>query len=528
MRKTTLKRKTTEKSTEPPHRPGTPPIDPPRRIPKPKNTPVPQEVPVKKRPLKKTPQKRQQEWSAMTFLLTFPQWEGNDTKEKLLEKLINFWKLKKKTVKEAIICIEDHGVEEGSKGHEDGQDPGRHIHMCFKLDKKHCIKNPDFFDLLVGKHGNIQTCRDYKACQIYCNKDGNVITHNVDIEAVIESTRTKKGVKHETVVNFIKKGLEEGVVPTLKEVDEKFGAYVIQHETKVQSYIKLQHRFLSEKTTPYHGIDMAKVLMESANNPQLVDVVSWLNKNLPPQQRPHKQKQLWLYGPAGVGKTRLQSQLSEYFAAYHVANEDKWWSGMDDSVEIIMFDEFTGYKTLSDMKRLLEGSRFPMPQKGQQPFIKIKNIPIIICSNSSPEQVYHNVLEKSPQEFQPLLERLQVIELTKDTQIPFLEPPIQGEESPDEEEKDEVEVLDEIVLGTPPRQLKRNKKTLEQIRQELMADEVLEMDSRSSGQEEDEQEQIEDPYEQIEDQDPYNPEDHSEISQEARINKLRKINKKYN
>ena len=242
MRKTTLKRKTTEKETEPPHRPGTPPIDPPRRIPQPKKTPVAKGLPLKKRPI---------EWNSITFLLTFPQWEGNDTLERLLQKLINFWKLKKKEVKEAIICIEDHGKEEGAKGHEDGEDPGRHIHMCFKLDKRHCIKNPDFFDGLTGKHCNIQTCRDYKACQIYCNKDGNVITHNVDIEAVIESTKTKKGVKHETVVNFIKKELEQKRIPTLKEVDEKYGAYVIQHENKVQSYIKLQHKFLAEETKPY-------------------------------------------------------------------------------------------------------------------------------------------------------------------------------------------------------------------------------------------------------------------------------------
>jgi len=527
MRKTNLKRKTTEQTTEPPHRPGTPPIDRPRRVPQPKKTPSPQGVPLKKRPVVK---KRPTEWNSMTFLLTFPQWEGNDTLEKLLEKLRNFWKLKKKEVKEAIICIEDHGKEEGSKGHEDGQDPGRHIHMCFKLDKKHCIKNPNFFDQLLGKHGDIQTCRDYKACQIYCNKDGNVITHNVDIEAVIESTRTKKGVRHETVVNFIKKDLDQKKIPTLREVDEQFGGYVIQHENKVSSYIKLQHKFLQEQKQPYHGIDMNKVLMESANNPVLTDLVSWLNKNLPPAHRPHKQKQLWLHGPAGVGKTRLQGQLKQYFNTYQVANEEKWWSGMDYTTEIIMFDEFTGYKCLSDMKRLLEGSDFPMPQKGEQPFVKTKNIPVIICSNSTPEQVYHNVFEKSPQEFLPLLERIQVIELTKDTLIPFNEPPKEvienQEESPDEEEQEEeIEVVDEIVPPTPPRPFKRNRKTIEDIINELQCDEVLVEGSEDS--QEEQTEKVLDPYDKEELEDPYEA-DISEYSQERRINKLKKINKNIN
>ena len=163
-----------------------------------------------------------------------------------METLQEFWTQKGNKVEEAIICIEDHGKDQKQKGHEQGEDPGKHIHMCFKLNKKAKIRRSDYFDELVGKHGDIQTCRDYKACQIYCNKDGNVITHNVDIEAVIESTKTKKGVKHETVVNFIKKELEQKRIPTLKEVDEKYGAYVIQHENKVQSYIKLQHKFLAE------------------------------------------------------------------------------------------------------------------------------------------------------------------------------------------------------------------------------------------------------------------------------------------
>ena len=86
--------------------------------------------------------------------------------------------------------------------------------MCFKLNKKAKIRRNDYFDELVGKHGNIQTCRDYKACQIYCAKDGDYITHNVDIQAVVESTKTKKGVKHETVVNFIKKQIKEKIIET--------------------------------------------------------------------------------------------------------------------------------------------------------------------------------------------------------------------------------------------------------------------------------------------------------------------------
>jgi len=420
---------------------------------------APAKLPPKKRPAPKKPLKKPR-WNSITFLLTFPRWEGTETLEELLEQLHKWCAERDRDVLEAIIAIEEHEAKPKDKGHENGEDPGRHIHACFKLDKAFNTQNPAFFDTLFGtKHGNIQTCRDYSACQIYCNKDGNVITFNVDIEAVVESTRTKKGVKHETVANFCRKEPR-----TLQQVDDKFPGYTLQHLNKISSYLKLQDERRRTTKQPYYGIDQAKTFMLGRTNPNLVRIVGWLNQNLPPATREHKQKQLWLHGPPNVGKSRLQSQISKYLNALIVANESQWWSGMNQHKEIIFFDEFTGYKCLTDMKRLLDGSEFPMPIKGELPFIKLEsqNIPIIICSNSSPEQVYHNVKEERPIEFNGLMERILVIEVTQEFEVPWLTAPVQ-DESPDEEEQDEpTQPAPEPPHrpGTPPikqRVLKRGK-----------------------------------------------------------------------
>jgi len=488
---------------------------------------------------KKVPAKKGFRMDSMSYLLTFPQWEGEETLEELMDILKKFWVARQREVKEAIITIEEHGPVKDSKGHATGEDPGRHIHMCFKIDKQITIKNADYFDEMVGKHGNIQSCRDYKACQIYCCKkdnEGNWITHNVDIEAVIESTKSKKGVKHETVANFIRKKPR-----TIYEVDDKYPGYVLQHQRKCQDYLNLQENKKSTELIPYYGIDQNKTMMDGRDNPELIQLVSWLNNNInTPKPRPHKQKQLWLWGPPNVGKTRLQTQLAEYFNAYFVANEDKWWSGMDSTKEIIFFDEFTGYKCLSDMKRLLEGSNFPMPQKNMQPFIKKKdqNIPVIICSNSSPEATYHEAKDKKPLEFAGLMERLTVIELKRDTVVPFLSQPVLIDLN-----ESSSEVLVEATQepphrpGTPPikpRVLKRGKPLRREDipvfevppTQDLECHEELEMDDKDDSYEVDQT--TRDPFDQGEQEDPYNPDDHSQHSQEERFNKLKKQYKDLN
>lgn len=492
-----------------------------------------QEVPQKKSKSSKStePPPKKLRWNSMTYLLTFPQWKGKETLEELMQKLHNFWKPKNKIVEEAIICIENHGAsKKAAKGHQEGEDPGRHIHMCFKLNKKHEIKNPAFFDSLGGKHGNIQTCRDYKACLIYCNKEGNALTHNVDIDAVIESTRSKKGVKYETVARFIMEKER-----SVKEVNENFPGFVLQNQRKVGGYIKLVKSF-GKQTTPFLGI--GNVIGQP---PATIQVVSWLNNNLPPKIRPFKQSQLWLWGPSNMGKTTLRMELSKHFKAYNVCDEEKWWSGFNTWHEIAFFEEFNGYKTLSQMKQFLDGSEVELGQKGEDPILKDKNIPVIILSNNPPDVVYHKAALENPNAFQPLLERLKVIHVTEFLNIPWIRPQ-EPTQSPIVIDLQQEET--NLLLGTPEhregsespkiplKRTKASKDLREQINevQSSMPEEIqtqayqidlecredLDLSSMSDDSQADQP--VEDPYEHIATGDPYPQEDadNSEYSETYR------------
>lgn len=470
--------------------------------PPPKKTPSPK--PIKKAPTKK---RKGFEVNSKTFLLTFPQWEGQETLDQLQQKLFDFWTTKNKEVVESIIAIEDHGPQQNARGHTDGEDPGKHIHMCFKLNKPHDVRNQDFFDELVGKHCNIQSCRDYKACQIYCNKDGNVICHNVDIDAVVKSTKSKKGVQHETVANYIRKKDR-----SMLEVDIKYPGYMIQHQRKVSDYIKLQYSF-KNGTKPYPGI--GNVIGRS---PCIIELVSWLNKNLPPQPRPFKQKQLWLWGPPNMGKTTLRMDLSQWFIPYNVVlDEDRWWSGLDHSKQIAFFEEFSGTKTLSAMKSFLDGSPMSIAVKGETyPFEKTKNIPCIILSNKHPDEVYSEARLKSELAYQGLIERLVIIKVDEFIKIPWNKP---AEELEQEEESDS-----EDVPSTPPTMVRSNAGT--NLAQTLILPASPEAGSDPL---ECDEEVGSDPYEvNEEDEDPYNQDEHSEMSVEQHLERLKKIHKKNN
>jgi len=510
-----------------------------------------QEVPKKKSKSSKStePPPKTLSWSTQTFLLTFPQWKGNETLQELLEKLHKFWKAKNKIVEEAVVTIEKHGAsKKAAKGHQEGVDPGKHIHMCFKLNKKHHVKSVNFFDELGGKHGNIQTCRDYKACQIYCAKKDNldnVITHNVDIDAVVESTKSKKGVKHETVARFVME-----TPRTMFELNENFPGYVLQNQRKCSGYLKLVKSF-GKQVTPYLGI--GNVI---GKPPATIQVVSWLNNNLPPKERPFKQSQLWLWGPSNMGKTTLRMELSKHFKAYNVCDEEKWWSGFNTWHEIAFFEEFNGYKTLSQMKQFLDGSEVELGQKGEDPILKDKNIPVIILSNNPPDVVYKNAALENPNAFTPLLERLKVIHVTQFLDIPWIRPQ-EPTQSPIVIDLQEEET--NLLLGTPEhregsespkiplKRTKASKDLREQINvvQSSLTEELptqvdpqqinlncsedLELNDNASSMSDDDvpQDQVDvDPYTQIENGDPYEQDDSQVDSESSETYKNWKRSKK--
>ena len=79
-----------------------------------------------------------------------------------------------------------------------------------------------------------------------------------------------------------------------------------------------------------------------------LQIAEWLNDNLF-EQREHKQKQLWIWGPTGNGKTYLwDTFLEKYCNIFLIPDDDRFmgkWK--DDQYDLAVFDEFKGQKIMT-------------------------------------------------------------------------------------------------------------------------------------------------------------------------------------
>ena len=120
-------------------------------------------------------------------------------------------------------------------------------------------------------------------------------------------------------------------------------------------------------------------------------ICNWVNKNMG-QERAHRQKQLWIWGPTAKGKTTLCLNLEKYFQLLWVSTHDKGWiEHYDTRVECLIFDEFVGGIPASLLNNIVEGAPCLIPCRGTKGVVKRKNIPVIILSNLNIQGVYHNL-----------------------------------------------------------------------------------------------------------------------------------------
>lgn len=90
----------------------------------------------------------------------------------------------------------------------------------------------------------------------------------------------------------------------------------------------------------------------------------------------------WLWGLAGVGKTRY---AREQHSKVYIKDGTQWWDGYDQSVEAIIIDDFDGRWPFRDLLRLLDRYEYQGQVKGG--YVKI-NTPIIYITCEFPPEEY--------------------------------------------------------------------------------------------------------------------------------------------
>lgn len=282
--------------------------------------------------------------------------------------------------------------------HLDGS-PHRHLYLQFR--EVFRLSNATRFDFLTGQHCNIQkvgkTHSDQvRACR-YVMKDKEFVLLNItqaelDLELEMKSSGGTKVTPSAEIVNALRAGT------TVSTVLKNFPAQGLLNLKKIQDYANfLAGEKLKIKTKRFKEMKIKEnrtFLTRPQDVAPLQQVCDWFNQNIFKDDRPIRTPQLWLYGPPGIGKSSLIAQLSECLKLYLVPAED-WDCGYEDDLDLAVLDEFTGYKTLYWMNRFLDGSQMPLKKKGMAATaIKTKNIPVLVLSNNTPQDVYKEAASK--------------------------------------------------------------------------------------------------------------------------------------
>jgi len=83
-------------------------------------------------------------------------------------------------------------------------------------------------------------------------------------------------------------------------------------------------------------------------------------------ERPHKTKNLFIYGPPNTGKTSLSLEIKKHCPVYHLGTKNGWFPCYKHNIyKMMTWDEFN-LKTLPypDLLKLLEGIPMSLPIKG--------------------------------------------------------------------------------------------------------------------------------------------------------------------
>jgi len=351
-----------------------------------------------------------------TGFLTYPQYKGDLTPVEVMERVKSFFEKTDFHLESCIVAKENH-----SNDSKEGvlEDPGVHYHIIFKTKKPIDSTNCRIFDELVGQHGDYVTCRKFLSSVIYATKENNYTVFNLDVSAIRKAIESKASVSHHTIANKIL----EKPNRALEKVARKWPGYMIQHQHKVEDFIEMVQGFEHERKIPYYGVEIPWPDLE---HPGEHAIASWVHNNFG-KPRLHKQKQLFVWGPKNMGKSHILMDLEKRFKRYIIGDEEKFDPDYNDAnVEFCTFDEFVGQKKVSWINSFTEGTRMRLNKKGSRNgMFKNGNPPIIFCSNKSLDQIYSELKEKSPFQFEALLERFQQVELKRQFRLKFLDKPIE-------------------------------------------------------------------------------------------------------
>lgn len=280
-------------------------------------------------------------------------------------------------------------------------DQSHHIHALLSFSKAINLTNERFFDCLGDKHPNIQAPRNLQAVIKYLMKEDPTPLMGGSLLSKASSSspdQTKsKGSKSDEISEEIVEGAK------FQTILDKYPGFALLHKDKIEKLVcHVESQKSLQSLVPWEPLVYTG---QQANTSILVE---WVNTNVF-RNRAFKSEQLFLYGSTNFRKTSFVRYLSPRCRIYWAPHEDYFDGYSDDLYDLICFDEFRAKdRPVSTLNTLLDGNNLRLKQRYMQTEKK-KNLPCIILSNYTLEQLY----EKSATHIPLLRSRLLEVILTE-------------------------------------------------------------------------------------------------------------------
>ena len=267
----------------------------------------------------------------------------------------------------------------------------------------------------------------------YVMKEGNYLPLNeksFDLKEFCELSKKKKNSRAALIVKEFEEAPPEVVMENNKD-------FMLLHGKHMQAYVDWRQKV--ERRSKFVKALTQKVYVVPAPGyytPWNVEIASWLTTNIR-QPRKKRQKQLWIQGEGGIGKTTMREMIEEWYSlsVYLWPKDERWWDAYGDGeYDIIILDEFRSQKMITELNPILSGDSISLSRRGMAPVVKRDNLPVIILSNYTPEESFPNATEHG--KLAPLLDRLTVVKCEGPIRIVQGRPP--------------EEILDEHFPDLPP------------------------------------------------------------------------------
>lgn len=288
----------------------------------------------------------------------------------------------------------------GQETHVDGN---LHLHVFCERKQKIATVRQDYFDLQWSAtggaeapvvqvyHPNVQVPRDRAAVLEYVTKYGNTVVwpESFDWQRVVQHGTKRKG-KWETATPHILEGMSD-----------------VEMLRLMPSFVLANRKVVSD------AISFVKQVRANEGVPGVMEFLNW---DLPPDSDLYNvrlfrgvwkllrdslaspefgKRQLYLFGPTGIGKTYFLQLLTKCVRVYNLpTGEDFYDQYQDELFDLAVIEEFKSQKTIQWLNQWLDGAQMNLRKKGTQ-YYKTKSIPTLIFSNFDPMQgaIYPNMQE---------------------------------------------------------------------------------------------------------------------------------------